>query len=162
MLKENDTTTIVVDRKLKIMVADRMMVAGGNHKTRYKKIRKYSKPDVVLIGTCGDSEVGEAFVCWYEDQMRKDKGEKLENSNNSYPHTDTFHALVLHKDGRLSWYGKQGYAINITERYFGIGSGSDFALGAIMAGADLRKAVRIASLCDINTGLGIQEESFDA
>lgn len=157
-------TTIVVDRKERLMVSDRMMVCGGNHKTRIKKIRRLGEDDdEVLVGTCGDIEAGEAFVLWFRDQIRYEKGMRLQQpggKDDYYPHVDTFHALVLDESGSLSWYAKAGYPVEITDRYFGIGSGSDFALGAIMAGASLQKAVRIASLFDVNTGFGIQVESL--
>lgn len=153
-------TTVVVDRKLRMMAADRMLVCGGNQRSKYQKIVRL---DDVLIGFAGGAEEGVAFECWYEDQQRLQRGEPTENPDDKdahYPRSDAFHALVLHKTGQLSWYGKAGYPVNITDRYFGIGSGSDFALGALYAGADLRTAILVAEKLDTNSGLGVQLEGF--
>lgn len=42
------------------------------------------------------------------------------------------------------------------EKMWAVGSGSDYAKGAMAMGADVRKAVEVASLFDVNTGRGIE------
>ena len=51
--------------------------------------------------------------------------------------------------------------VEVKDRYFGIGSGSEYALGALHAGASLAEAVRIAAKLDNGTGNRIQVEGFN-
>lgn len=147
----------MVDRKEKIMVSDRQGSAD-NHAFRVKKIHRINKD--IITGFSGIVEAGICFICWYEEQDKKKKGLQYDEKQ-EYPRTDSFSALVLHKNGQCSWYGQYGYPVDVQDRYFGIGSGSDFALGAVYAGATLQEAIRIASKLDRSTGFGIQVEGFD-
>lgn len=157
-------TTIIVDRKLKLMAADKQATGDGGHILKHIKIRrvKHENQDV-LIASAGDAEAAEAFELWYIDQEKSRKGEKVdgEHKDSHYPLNQNFHALALYEDGSLLWYGPKGYPMEVKERYFGIGSGSDFAIGALFAGANLRKAVQIACKLDANSGVGIQLEGFN-
>ena len=44
---------------------------------------------------------------------------------------------------------------------YGIGSGADYAIGALMAGASVEDAIKIAIKLDINSGGSIQIESSE-
>jgi len=157
-------TTIVVDRKFRLIAADKQATADGGHRLKHVKIKRVQHEDQeVLIATCGDVEASEAFRLWYLDQEAYRKGEKTDGTTKDihYPGSANFHALALYQDGSLLWYGQRGYPMEIKERFFGIGSGSDFALGALSAGAGLREAVKIACKFDANSGLGIQIEGFN-
>lgn len=150
-------TTVVVDRKLKLMCADNQLNCDGQ-KVKHRKITKH---DNVIIGHCGVSEAGEAFRLWFKIQQELSRGIKPEEHKDAhYPRTDDFSAIVLGDNGKLLWYGKLGYPVEIKDRFFGIGSGSEYALGAIHAGASLKEAVRIANKLDVNSGLGISSLSF--
>lgn len=146
------------------MAADMQATADGGHKLKHRKVRRVKHDgQEVLIATAGDVEASEAFYLWYIDQENHRKGLKLdgETKDTHYPGTANFHALALYQDGSLLWYGPRGYPMEVKETYFGIGSGADFALGAMFAGADIRKAVQIATRLDANTGLGVQVEGFN-
>lgn len=145
------------------MGADMQATADGGHKLRHLKIRRtVHEGQEVLMATAGDVEASEAFYLWYIDQENHRKGLKLdgEHKDTHYPGTANFHAIALYQDGSVLWYGPKGYPMPIKERFFGIGSGADFALGALFAGADIRAAVKIACKLDANSGLGIQIEGF--
>lgn len=146
-------TTIVVDRKLRVMAADRQMTASDGHKMHHRKIRKvHHNKKRYLIGICGDADAGEAFMHWWNTPGA--------DADQHYPKSGDFHALALCEDGYLVWYGPNGYPVEIQDRFHGIGSGSDFALGALHAGVDIKQAVKIASKLDANSGFGIQVEGF--
>lgn len=158
-------TTIVVDRKQRIIAADRQATADGGHKLIHNKIKRVKHENQeVLLASAGDVEASEAFYLWYIDQERARVGEKTDGDHKDvhYPYNCNFHALALYQDGSLLWYGPKGYPMEVKERFFGIGSGADFALGAMFAGADIKRAVQIANKLDANSGLGVQVEGFNS
>lgn len=57
-------------------------------------------------------------------------------------------ALAIGPD-RLCWYCRTPHPVELAMPIIGIGSGMDFAIGAIAAGADALAAVRIAAQYDI-------------
>lgn len=155
-------TTVVVDRKLRAMAGDKQMTCD-NQRAKHVKV---SKVEDVIIGYCGVSEAGVAFKLWYETYLKNDVAiasglPANPDRDKHYPATDDFSALVLHKSGKLYWYGKLGYGVEVHDRYFGIGSGSDYGLGALYAGASLEQAVKIASKLDNKTGMGVTLLLFD-
>jgi ATP-dependent protease HslVU (ClpYQ) peptidase subunit len=148
-------TTIVIDRKNRLIASDRQMTYGGFKTLSSPKIRRLvTASDECLVASAGSSEAGTAFDIWF-----KEKFEGV-NSKRPYPRERNFAAVVLYKSGELFLYEQRGYPIEIKGRYFAIGSGSEYALGAVHAGVDLRKAVQISAKLDNGTGFGIQVEGF--
>lgn len=68
------------------------------------------------------------------------------------PKTGAHTTTLLTADGSIS---------NITHRPFAVGSGADYALGAMSMGAEPGLAVEKASELDIHTGDGVQIERID-
>lgn len=64
-------------------------------------------------------------------------------------------ALVMHLDDGRCCYYEQGSFVYETTEPIAVGSGEQFALGALMAGATADDAVRIASRLDTATGGGV-------
>lgn len=156
-------TTIVADRKLRILAADRQITCSdGAILTTTKISRGVYNEEEVLVATCGDAEAAVAFRLWLEDQEKHRAGQKTDGDNKDihYPHSNDFHALILFPNGELLWFGSKGYPMIVHERWHGIGSGSSYALGALYAGADMKKALTIAIRLDSMTGKGIQIETF--
>lgn len=54
--------------------------------------------------------------------------------------------------GRVYRIGHDGSWVRNTHGYYAVGSGSDFALGALAAGAGLTKAIKAAAAHDLYTG----------
>jgi ATP-dependent protease HslVU (ClpYQ) peptidase subunit len=77
-----------------------------------------------IVGIAGDVKAGELFAEW----MVKRKGAR--------PGGD-YDALVLYRDGRISWWMGKHKETFIKEDFYSIGSGGDFAMGAFEAMADL-------------------------
>lgn len=60
--------------------------------------------------------------------------------------------LVMHDDGRVYASGWGGYATELTNSYAAIGSGSEYAVGAMYMGANAIRAIQAAMRHDNNTG----------
>lgn len=135
-------TTIVVSQKQKTMVADSQASGGGPAITTIKIFEIDGK----LIGIAGTLTHSIKFVEWMRHGTlpvyHYDKEE------------DSFQALVLSHNG-LTYYDKELIAIDIFDDVVAIGSGSEYAIGAIDAGASLKKAVEIAAERDAYTGYPI-------
>ena len=138
------------------MAADKMAVARGNI-IEVRKITKVwsSKYNMwCCFASCGDYEQCTLFETWFRKAVSGDQ------DDSTYPKDGDFNALVLYQDGSLFLYLPGGQPIQILNRYHGIGSGADAALGALHMGADLKLAVKIASKIDNGTGLGVQVVSL--
>jgi hypothetical protein len=68
---------------------------------------------------------------------------------------DRFEALILDADGNCFRY-ECGYLLPVAASYTAIGSGHQFAIGAMAHGATAEQAVAAAALHDKNTGGNIQ------
>ena len=158
-------TTVVVDRKKRIMASDRQTTYGGLRIRSDPKIKRLRDKDAgeCLIATSGPSEAGVAFEYWMREQFtgKPQPGKDEVDRPCSYPLDADLAAIVLHQNGQCLLYLGKGIPIEIKDRYFGIGSGSEYALGALHSGADIQAAVRIASKLDNGTGRGIQVEGFN-
>jgi 20S proteasome alpha/beta subunit len=139
-------TTIVADFRTKIMVSDTRCTYGSNH-FRVKKI--YVMPDGTLVGFSGSVSEGYKFVEWFEKGCNK----KILPSFGEEP-DDFFDAISMNNDGMLLWNNSL-IPTKINQEYFSIGTGSSYALGALMAGASAERAVAIASELDCASGVPI-------
>lgn len=64
--------------------------------------------------------------------------------------------LLARPDGKAFWLTQPWLRqVEITDEFFALGSGADYALGAMAMGASARRAVQIAMRFDPNTGRGI-------
>lgn len=64
--------------------------------------------------------------------------------------------LVIHPDGKAYWLTWPYLRpVLVREKYIAVGSGANFAMGAMAAGATARKAVEIACRFDKGSGKGI-------
>jgi ATP-dependent HslUV protease subunit HslV len=128
-------TTIACDGKS--MAADGASSAYEViHCTKRKKLSRLS--DGSIIGTSGGHVDREAFREW------------LENGGKA-PKVVDFSALRLMPDGRILYYGDtlEGCEVDTPAA---VGSGSQFAIGAMEAGLSAKRAVEIASKRDPWTG----------
>ena len=129
-------TTIAADARQGLMIAD-TRISLGETSIRAKKIRRVKG---LLIAAAGDVAQVREFERWFTsgaDPAKRptDFGE--------------FEALILDPAGL--WYVDAVLnVLKITSGYYAIGSGGPYALGALAAGAELRRAVRIG--CDYDRG----------
>lgn len=93
-----------------------------------------------LIGCAGSEPDIQRWRKWY-----------LGGQRGVRPKCENFGALIL-RDTGLFYVCDGGHELLIERGYHAVGSGEHAALGAMMAGADARKAVEIA--CQIDTASG--------
>ena len=92
-----------------------------------------------IYGGCGSSADILKFFAWRRG------GDRPEFSDDA-----SFDVIELNKQGMFFW-DKDLIVIPIEEKIYAIGSGGAFAMGALAAGADPVKALKIAAKYDPNT-----------
>ena len=130
-------TTIIACKNA--MIAD-LQVTRGN--TKGKTIPKIMKVDGALIGMAGNLDAILAVRQWFENGRQ---GE--------FPKDENINGIIVDKNGIWEFFGN-GIPYKYPGKFIAIGSGADFALGAMEAGADMVKALKIASKLDTGTGFG--------
>lgn len=139
-------TTIATDGKS--MVGDGQREHRGTITNRNaQKVRRLK--DGTLLGTAGCVAMGDQVVEWLNNggsvpELKGDEG---------------FVCLHLKAEGELYMIGPECVPSRI-EPPFAVGSGMDFAVGAMHAGANPKRAVEIAVMCDPNSGGKITELSL--
>jgi hypothetical protein len=69
-------------------------------------------------------------------------------------------ALIADRDGNIWLIALDGFANPIKREFDAIGSGSDYALGAMLHGADAATAVECATKMDAHTGGSVHNWTF--
>jgi hypothetical protein len=122
------------------LVADRLM--GSRHTVN----KIFDLGDGRYLTGCGD----------YCQLIEVAEWLKAGSPPDAKPDVDGDTDFLLIEKGRPHWltvpYLRK---VRLTERVAAVGSGSQYALGAMAAGADARKAVQIATTFDPSTGKGI-------
>lgn len=130
-------TTIAADSRRGLMASDSMASTSD----AWWPCTKIHRVPGALIGGAGDVSAVRQFVAWYGDGQRLPKP-KI---------PDSFCALVLTPEG-LSYWASNLDPVPIERGFHAIGSGGNAALGAMLAGANVQKAVQIA--CQVDTASG--------
>lgn len=148
-------TTIVCDPKRKVMVSDSQLTYQYIAETGYQKIIPLVDKEgnrTVLVGFSGRPNHAHFFLDWLAD------GSKKENWPDQL-RDDQIQILVLTDNGQIQLFENTPHPI-ILDECVAIGSGSDFAKAAMLAGATAEEAVSIASKLDPYTGGEIVTESI--
>jgi ATP-dependent protease HslVU (ClpYQ) peptidase subunit len=102
------------------------------------KVRRLN--DGRIIGSCGEVAYAKQVIAWLNGE-----GDKPDKSE------DDFAALILNVDGSIEHIG--GHCVpTLAQSPFAIGSGMDFAIGAMECGKTPFEAVQIAARRDPGTG----------
>lgn len=134
-------TTIAVDLRTKQMASDSRVTCGDSF---YETDKIFECEDGSLIGFCGGLADALLFVEWM-------KAGAVRSERPSYAES-TFKALVLNHEGLASW-GSDCVRMPMRGReFYAMGSGGQAAMGAMYAGAEIGHAIKIATLCDENSG----------
>ncbi len=150
-------TTIVVSKAEMAMAADRQCTLESGYKSKYQpKIKRlvHNHTGPILFGTAGKVEHCVTLEKWFMEALDK-PGMKHDMNQ-----VKDAQAILLYANGGIVVYEGSLTPFEIQDKVFGIGSGAQFAIGAMLHGAKLKEAIRIASVCDAYTGMGIQYESF--
>lgn len=134
----------------KVLAADRRRTVNGTPMPA-TKIFKIKSPDgrLFLVGCAGDSFDCGQFVRWMRTANENDK-----------PTTTSLSALVIDEKARAWYLSEKLLYHRVSVRCWAIGSGADYALGAMAAGRTAPQAVRIASKLDIHCGQGVDVVRF--
>jgi ATP-dependent protease HslVU (ClpYQ) peptidase subunit len=141
-------TSIAFDGKT--MAADKQMNTGNmKHTVARSKIRAgeyHGMP--ALFGGSGTTVYCDAVIEWLIAGMPDDKPEMPSNP-------DSFTVIVATEAG-LYEYIDSLRPIPLGQIKWAIGSGGEYAFGAMAAGACAKKAVEIACTFDPNSGMGVE------
>lgn len=135
-------TTVAWDGRM--LAADRRSSWGGTPVQIDTKIIRARHPSgrVLLVGCCGITEECHAIREWLL-------------GNREQPEVTDVRIMGVDETGHV-WVGsKPGFWAPIGRRPWAIGSGADYALGAMAAGKSARDAVLIAATLDTSTGDGV-------
>ncbi len=129
-------TTIAYDGQY--LAIDSQLTAGGRKMTGTKLLRA-TTPDGLELVVCGCGTWSEIkkFVAWLEGSEEEPKFDEID-------------VLVAHSDGSVFQYSFEEPE-DVTGTKVTLGSGSDYAMGALLSGKSAREAVAIASQCDLYT-----------
>lgn len=138
-------TTIATDGKS--MAGDSLVTANSERVGFAIKVRRAK--DGRIFGCCGDAADAVLFGQWINGELPEK------------PTLDErFAALVLNADGKVFYHGQKlvplEYMVPMT-----LGSGEGIAMGAMLMGADPRKAVELSILRDAHSGGEITVEAIN-
>lgn len=140
-------TTIAWDGR--DLVGDRRLMNGNTPTVSPRpKVHRLIAPNgrVALFGFSGASAVADAWLHWLAggDEPR-------------WPADDERWSAMMIDDTGMVWLRFSGVHAwtQHGRKAWAIGSGCDYALGAMTAGSGARRAVQVAALLDVGTGDGI-------
>ncbi len=111
-----------------------------------KNIVKAIATKKLLVGASGATAHCQAFIEWVRN------GRKASTMPKPLP-DDKFEGIVIDDKGCITVYEEGLLSVEFgTHPFFAIGSGAQFAIGAMEAGASALEAVKIAAKRDIYTG----------
>ncbi|EJC75019.1 ATP-dependent protease HslVU (ClpYQ), peptidase subunit [Rhizobium leguminosarum bv. trifolii WSM2012] len=154
-------TTIVYHCKHRLMVADSRATCVGNRpigtKMKIHRIAAGPAKGALLGVSTQDPGTGEWFRDWVTAGM---SAEAYGTSGRD------FEALLAKVDGSVLHFESSPYPSGpLKNDFYAIGSGSQYAHGALMAGADPIAAVTMAIGCDVYSGppiVTLQLDTLDA
>lgn len=114
-------------------------ITAGSRRMLHRKA--YTLPDGTYMVASGRLDEFQQFLRWYEAGQERD----------DFPKLTDMEVFVVHGDGRVILWDHNGAEMDVTGKLSAIGSGGDYALGAMHMGANAAEAVRVAAVYDIYT-----------
>ena len=93
------------------------------------------------MATCGDSDMAIPFFNWLNEGAKAEQLPRI-------PEKSDFAAVVLYRDGSLGCFTERFLRMDVEADFYALGSGEQFALGAMAMGADAEQAVIVACQFD--------------
>jgi len=135
----------------KTLAADRM---AGNSGLCFAASKITRLDDGTLLAITGTIGTAQAMIEWYRDGADPAKYPKWQEIKDKWSRL-----IVVAPDAQVRCYEQFPFPTPLLQRTMAWGAGQDFAMGAMAAGADARRAVEITiDLCD-SCGLGV--DAFD-
>ena len=100
-----------------------------------------------IAGYSGTCTYAEAVLLWIEQGCQGIKPDKEKED-------DSCSLMVATRHG-VTYFGDRFIGDDLGNVQWAIGSGCDYALGAMGAGASAKRAIEVATRFDIQTGMGI-------
>ena len=135
----------------KTLSADKQSTAGSL-KRKLKKIARLDNGH--LVGATGNATDCKRYIEWYDNINKLQEGESVDFptwQGDTHPHL----MVVTPWRGVYMYTGTNEYLDYSENDVFAIGSGAEYAMGAMRAGADSIKAIEIASEFDAYCGMGV-------
>lgn len=131
------------------LAADRQVTFFGTPipTTKVFKVRA-PNGSFVLYGCAGKSDEIAAFNRW------------IAGKQPDRPELSELNIIAIDQERRIWCALEKLNWFQVQSKVWSIGSGADYALGAMYFGASATKAVEIASLLDTSTGFGIDAVTF--
>jgi ATP-dependent protease HslVU (ClpYQ) peptidase subunit len=130
------------------LAGDRQATWGGTPTLTTKVFKVKIGKKKYLVGAAGNTGDCQAFVDFVKGGF---KGE---------PKYQEFTGIAIDQSGCMRVYSENPNPCVLNPKFWAIGSGGDYALGAMAHGATAAEAVLIATELDVNTGLGVDTVSF--
>lgn len=134
------------------LAADKRAVCGDRPATT-TKIWKHKNE---LMGGAGTATTCLMMRDWYvggRDPKKFPEPQKQEETSCNF--------VVVRRDGSYLRFEGSHVPLELSESHFAMGTGADYAYGAIAMGADAIKAVEVASQYDLWCGNGVDTLTFD-
>ena len=129
-----------------IMAADKQATSSG---CSHGKMTKIFKLDGHLIGVAGDGHACMEMVRWFNNGAKEDDFPEIQKSE------DNGMLMVVTPEKVITFYEKSPLPLIYENDFAAMGSGRDFALGAMASGLGATEAVEVACRFDIYSGNGI-------
>jgi hypothetical protein len=145
-------TVIVWDGKT--LAADKLAVQGDLKRT-VTKIRRLRGH---LVGVSGDWDRGQELLHWFVEGADPSKYPEFQKTDN-----DFVGMMAVRPDGCVIKFERSPYPMEYPEeKWYCIGSGRDFAYGALWMGANAKVAVQVAMSFASSCGMGIDTLTLEA
>lgn len=153
-------TTIVVDKAMGLMAADRMVTTNDGEvaiacDTKIEEVTIGG--DQYLVGVAGMEGPAEHFLDWFRDGDWDEPPSAWESLDDS----ESFTVVVLGPEG-IQIADKYMRLTPIHHRWYAVGSGGPYAWAVLEAGCGIDKAMATAIKMDPNSGFGYQVRHLEA
>lgn len=123
------------------IAADTLATWGNN---RDGHMTKVAKRGPFLAGVSGAVSASQRFLDWFRCGLEGDPPEMPDGDRTTY-------GIICTPDGYVLTWGPTGWE-RLRSPTYAIGSGSEFAQGAMAMGATAEEAVRVAMIFDTKSG----------
>jgi ATP-dependent protease HslVU (ClpYQ) peptidase subunit len=106
-------------------------------------------PTPFYLGFAGSVDDAHSILEWFMEP------------DNKPPRVKASEYIILSADKKIFTFTNPHRWIEIGEQYYSIGSGAQYALGALAAGKSPKEAVEISAKCDPHTGMGVKTFTFE-
>lgn len=127
-----------------VLAADTLITCGDHRDGYTEKVKRIGG---VLLAAAGSAIQADRFFEWAQ------RGFHPADRPSDIPEDEKCNWLRVESDGSLSvWANGSSWKTKPMDGMYALGSGSEYALGAMAAGASPEEAVRIAMKFDTKTG----------